>query len=276
MIYLEHYPTNHLNLFIEKIWYCSAENLTTTTLTIPLPNHELVLNFSESYEIKKAGDKHFAIENPKAWINGLQSRPYYSYSTWRHEMLGVLFKANSLNAFFKHPSSEFTEAFIDARLVFGNSIETLIQQVQHTCFVASKIKLVEDFLLAGCIRFQSPDYLTYSIKRLSDSLQPNGISGICSKLSVTNKSLIQAFKKHVGVSPVKYSHLHAINTAISLLANAPGQSLTALAYRLNFYDQPHFIKFFKSITSLTPSQYVVQLTNKRVDVLSPNFISMEG
>lgn len=277
MNYIEHYPKNQLSHFIEKIWYCSVADFTANYLTIPLVNHELVFNFSENYKIRKTEDNELTIENPVAWINGLQSKAYFSYSSGRHEMLGVLFKANGLKAFLKYHSIVFSENFIDAKLVFGKPIQTLINQIQDTSLVFNKIALTENFLLANLIEFNYPAYLSYSMNQLSETLGSKGsIINICNQLSISNKSLIEAFKKHIGINPVKYSHLQAINKALLLLSKDPKQSLTKVAHNLNFYDQSHFTGLFKSITSLTPSQYSSHIINKQVDIGSPNFIAIEG
>lgn len=277
MTYVEHYPANQLSHFIDKIWYCKADNLTATSLTIPLPNHELVFNFSESFKIKKAGDSSFAMENPLAWINGLQSKPYFSYSKGKHEMLGVLFKVNGLKAFLKYHSSDFSDNFINANIVFGQSLQTLIQQIQNAGLIADKITLIETFLLKNITLYNSPPYLTHSLSRISETLIAKGeIADICNGQSISNKALIGAFKKFVGVSPVKYSHLLSINKSLHLLSKEPKQSFTKLAYSLNFYDQSHFINLFKSVTSLTPSQYSNLVTNNQIDKTSPNFILIQG
>ena len=277
MIYLEYFPQNELSRFVDKIWYCKADNLTRGNLTIPLPHHELVFNFSEDYKIRKAGENEFSIQNPVAWINGLQSKAYYSYSSGKHEMLGVLFKANGLRAFINFDAVELSQNFIHADLVFGNTLSKLIDQLQNTSAAGSKVLLAEKFLLNNLKDFTSPKYLSYSLQQLSGTIGAKGsISSICNTASVSNKSLIQAYRKHVGISPVKYSHLQALNKALILLANEPKQSLTKLAYSLNFFDQSHFNYVFKSLTSLIPSEYVAHIQNNNVDVNYPNFISLPG
>lgn len=277
MTYVEHSPGSQLSQYIDKIWYCRADNFTAITLVIPLPNHELVFNFSESYTIKTPGDTGFTLANPTAWINGIQSKAYSSCSTGKHEMLGVLFKANGLKAFLKHHSSDFSDNFIDANLVFGNQIQMVMQQLQKAASVTDKIRIAECFLSANLIYPNYPKYLSPCLKQVANSLAAKGsITNICKEISISNKSLIGAFKKYVGISPVKYSHLQSINTSLHLLSQEPRQSLTKLAYSLSFYDQSHFISLFKSVTSLTPSQYSAYVTSSRVDSTSPNFILIEG
>jgi AraC-like DNA-binding protein len=102
------------------------------------------------------------------------------------------------------------------------------------------------------------------------------IASICNQAGISNKSLIKAFKKHIGMAPLKFAHLQAVNQAIGLLSKEPKQSFTKLAYGLNFYDQAHFTHVFKSITSLTPSEYAAYVVNKQTHLSSPNFISIAG
>lgn len=276
MFYIEHFPKNHLNFFIEKIWYCSADELTSANLTIPLPYHELVFNFSDSYKIQKTAGNNCGIENPVAWINGLQSKAYYSYCKGKHEMLGVLFKVNGLKAFTKYRAAEFTNKFIQAELVFGKGINNLSDQLQNSSVVKEKIALVEKFLLNCLLSGNSLSYLPHTLTKLSEKIGSKGsISAICNEASISNKSLIETYKKHIGINPVKYSHLQAINRAVYLLSQNPKQSFTKLAHSLNFYDQPHFNSLFKSVTSLTPSAYAKYVTDNKVDLSSANFITID-
>lgn len=277
MVYIEHFPKNQLYLFIEKIWYCAAEELTSATLTIPLPYHELVFNFSENYKIQNTDTEDPAIENPVAWINGLQTKAYLSYSKGRHEMLGVLFKVNGLKAFTKFQAAEFTDKFVNAELIFGTAINSLAEQLQNYFWVKDKITLVEKFLTSHLLAHNLLPYLPHTLNKLSQNIGSKGnISVICNEASITNKTLIEAYKNHIGVNPIKYSHLQAINKAVFLLSKDPKQSFTRLAHRLNFYDQPHFNSLFKSITSLTPSEYSKHVINNNVDYTSSNFIALKG
>lgn len=46
-----------------------------------------------------------------------------------HEMVGVLFKPSGLKSFVKFSSDEFTDIFVDASLVFGNRVLSMMQKV---------------------------------------------------------------------------------------------------------------------------------------------------
>jgi AraC-like DNA-binding protein len=277
MTYSEHHTALPLSYFIEKIWYCKAEDLTSCCLTIPLPYHELVFNFSEHYKICPTKDGKSSIENPAVWISGLQSKPYYSFSSGRHEMLGVLFKADGLKAFQKYHAVEFSDQFIDARLVFGPSIDILFGQLEMAADVTEKITLTEQFLQKALLSLHQPAYLRATADQLKAIAPGRGkILQICKQASVTNKTLIETYRKHVGFKPARYAQLEKVNQAVAQLAKSPRQSLTSLAYELGFYDQSHFIFCFKSFTDLTPKAFAAHVLSGAVDPAAPNFISVPG
>jgi AraC-like DNA-binding protein len=192
-------------------------------------------------------------------------------------MLGVLFRVNGLRPFIKQDASEFHAQFVDAPLIFGPQIKILIEQLQDTPEIERKIDRIESFLTSNLKGTIAPKYLPFTLKKLSGDLGPKGqVSRTCKDAGISNKSLVNTFQKHIGVNPMKYAHLQAVNKAITLLAENPGQSLTDLTYRLNFYDQAHFSSLFKSFTTLTPSSFSVLASEQRVDPTMPNFILLQG
>lgn len=275
MTYFEQIPAGQLSKYIDKFWYCQADNFTNTTLTVPLLHHELVINFSEYYCISRNAQLDNILKNPKSWISGIQTKPSISKSAGKHEMMGVLFKPNGLKAFTKYHSSDFESSFTDATLVFDKSFATLLEQIQNTITASAKITLIETFLFQNLFPDNLPKYLNASLaifeiptdKRIS-------VKDTCSQVLVSNKSLIKSYQKHIGVTPTKYLQLQSINKALHHLSKDPKQSLTKLAYGLNFYDQAHFINSFKIITSITPTQYSDYVLRDKIDGGSPNFISL--
>ncbi len=274
MTYFEQIPTGQLGRYIDKFWYCQSDNFINSTLTIPLLNHELVFNFSDNYFITPGSEPGNILKNQNAWINGIQTRPIISGSTGKHEMLGVLFKPNGLKAFTKYHASDFENSFVDATLIFGKSFQNLSGQIQMAKIALDKISLIKNYLVKNLNANNTPQYLDASLNLFSLPTDKRiSVKDTCTKISISNKSLIKSYQKYIGVSPVKYLQLKSINKAILLLSKDPEQSLTRLAYDLNFYDQAHFINLFKSTTSLTPTQYADYVLKKNIDKSSPNFIS---
>lgn len=277
MTYFEQIPAAPLNNYIDKFWYCQADHLTNTTLTIPLLHHELIFNFSDHYSIARSAGSDVAIKNAAAWISGIQTSPVISKSAGKHEMLGVLFRPNGLKAFTKYYSSDFENNFIEPGLIFGKDFEPLLGQIQHAKGFATRVSLIQNYLVRNLKTEASPGYMDASFKLFHlPAAKRISVKEICNEISISNKSLIKSYQKHIGITPIKYLQLQSINKALEQIAKQPRQSLTKLAHELNFYDQAHFIHVFKTITSLTPRQYSDCVLNDYVEKASPNFISLKG
>jgi len=275
MIYFEQKPFGQLANYIDKFWFCEADELHNKTLSIPLLHHELVFNFSVHHSFHTHEQASQAGNAPMAWIAGIQTKPIVSENSGRHEMLGVLFKPFGLKAFTHYHSKEFENKLIDASLVFGADFSHLLDNMQEAEGGYQKIVLLQDFLLEQITVNKLPDYLKPSMKLMTRvGHEKTYIRDICEDSAVSNKSMVQTYQKHIGISPAKFQNLHTINKALLLLSRNPKQSLTQLAYELNFADQSHFTHQFKKITSLTPKQYAKQVLNNQVDDTSPNFISL--
>jgi AraC-like DNA-binding protein len=277
MTYFEQIPTEQLSKYIDKFWYCQKDNMTNSTLTIPLFHHELVFNFSDNYSIFRNEGFENILKNSKSWVSGIQSRPIITEYSGKHEMMGVLFKANGLKAFTKYPSSDFENNFIDATLIFDKSFDHLLEQIQNSEIATDKISLIENYLIKKLEIDNSPHYLLESLKHFELSAHKRvSIKDTCTQILISQKSLIKSYQKHIGITPSKYLQLKSINKAILRLSSDPKQSFTKLAYDLNFYDQAHFINLFKTTTSMTPRQYSEYVLRGKIDVEFPNFVSLEG
>lgn len=74
------------------------------------------------------------------------------------------------------------------------------------------------------------------------------------ELNITTAVLNQTCKKVVGKTPATIINERILLEA-KLLLSATGKSVNEIAARLGFADSPHFIKFFKKSTNLTPGSY---------------------
>jgi AraC-like DNA-binding protein len=94
------------------------------------------------------------------------------------------------------------------------------------------------------------------------------VDDISSMLNVTPTTLRNLFNQHVGISPKALIKIHRIKKALDFQITCE-DSLTQVAYHLNYFDQAHFSKDFKDATGISPKQYF--LDNK----LSSDFSSFQ-
>ena len=56
----------------------------------------------------------------------------------------------------------------------------------------------------------------------------------------------------MGISPFSYIRVRRFNEALRLMQTGQYDTLTEVAYALNFHDQSHFIRDIKTFTGITP------------------------
>jgi YSIRK-targeted surface antigen transcriptional regulator len=80
------------------------------------------------------------------------------------------------------------------------------------------------------------------------------LSLLADKVGLQENYLSQLFKKETGVTITQFIQQEKVEEAKKLL-ELTSEPITAIAAKLNFYDQNHFIKIFKRYTGLTPKRY---------------------
>ncbi|WP_050741431.1 helix-turn-helix domain-containing protein [Acetobacterium bakii] len=83
------------------------------------------------------------------------------------------------------------------------------------------------------------------------------LDALSQKIFVSKYYLIREFKKTIGLSPHRFQIQNRIRKAQHLLQN--GSAVTETALAMGFYDQSHFIKYFKKIVGITPTEYIDSL-----------------
>lgn len=97
--------------------------------------------------------------------------------------------------------------------------------------------------LNPCIQYIFDNYTTtIKIQTLADLAQ----------LSI--RQLERQFKKLFKLTPLQYINQHRIQIACLKLKQS-NKEISDIAKEVGFYDHSHFIRLFKSIMSITPSQY---------------------
>jgi transcriptional regulator GlxA family with amidase domain len=77
---------------------------------------------------------------------------------------------------------------------------------------------------------------------------------ISEHLGITPEYASTCFKKHMGITLMKYSKKIKIDRAKVLLTTT-NKSMLDIAISLGFYDQSHFSRTFKSFTGVSPSEF---------------------
>lgn len=74
-------------------------------------------------------------------------------------------------------------------------------------------------------------------------------------LNYNHRHVRRLFLQHVGLAPKRFLQIARSKNALRLMTAKPDLKFAEIAYTLDYCDQAHFIKEFKSVYNLTPAQF---------------------
>ncbi len=122
------------------------------------------------------------------------------------------------------------------------------------------VELVENIFLQACEPAAVESEPSLHIEKLKRHLSTNldidtSMNQIALKLQANPYTLLRQFKAATGLTPHAYRLNCRIELAKKLLQK--GVDLSQVALECGFFDQSHFHRHFKAITTVTPKEYQV-------------------
>ncbi len=83
------------------------------------------------------------------------------------------------------------------------------------------------------------------------------LEDLAKEIYVSKFNLVRKFKEEIGLTPHSFLVQNRIRKAKELLDQ--NMKITEVGAEVGFFDQSHFVKAFKSVVGITPSEYVRSL-----------------
>jgi AraC-like DNA-binding protein len=139
-----------------------------------------------------------------------------------------------------------------ARLLAADELDEAIHALEQ--FIAERARQI--------------DLAPTAASEVAASLHASGgrgaISALADAQSISVRQLERQFRDQVGMAPKTLARIARFEAAKARLLEAPATSLTALAYELGYADQAHFSRDFRAISSVSPSEYAVEVSAPRM------------
>lgn len=249
-----HRPLSFVKDFVECIYINKGDNYEEEVFNAPSLNQELFFYLGDSFTLTSF-DKNSVSVNQRSWINGINTKASVVRTKGKHFSAGILFKPWGLYQGFGIHGKAVSNSFLNPAALLGHAIVNSVYQ-NRECPESELFYFIEQALINNC----KPRKIPKAILLLTNDDNFCGFEkGILNKVSghinITPKSFIQAFNTALGISPVKYLHLKAINKAIKLMQENNDKNLTEIGYASGFFDQSHFIRVFKSYIGHSPGTW---------------------
>ena len=174
---------------------------------------------------------------------------------YHHHVIKVSFQPGGLHRMLGIPmQSLLGKDGMDARDVWGNQINLILEQLHEADSFNKMISVIEQFLLSKSIYLKQhlPIDSVLQLLLKEGGLMP--IEQLASASCLSNRQFERVFKNRIGLSPKFFSRLVRFSKAWLIKESQPGISWLQLAYKCGYHDQMHFIRDFKEFTGENPTE----------------------
>lgn len=204
----------------------------------------------------------------KCFVSGQQTQPFTFYNNGELLNFQIVFAPTAFFNLIKIPSCELTNTFIDADLIFGNSIKSYFEKLEIAESSAEMIKIAEAFIL-NVISKQK--VVATNIDGIFRRNLPYVANMTVDKLAKENclceKQFKRTFKEKIGVNPKMYLSIVRFYKAYNIKNANPQWDWLRIAVECGYYDYQHICKEYLYFTSHTPVQYHKQIESQSPEIL---------
>lgn len=232
----------------------------------PFPEQSLFFYPCDRITVKRAYEKKEK-EVPQAIIGGPTSERMDLRFGYHHHVIKVSFQPGGLYRMLGIPmESLLGKDGIDARDVWGNQINLILEQLSESDSFDNMKLIIEQFLLSKSIRlkkFLPIDSAMFMLVK-GGGLIP--IDQVASASCLSNRQFERVFKNRIGLSPKFFSRLVRFSRAWLIKENQPDIGWLQLANKCGYHDQMHFIRDFKEFTGENPTEIALALREVPVNL----------
>ncbi|WP_430410399.1 AraC family transcriptional regulator [Kordia sp.] len=223
-----------------------------------VPDGCIEMAFILGDDIKRYTSEDEFILQPRAMILGQTIAPFYIEPTGYVNTFAIRFYPYGFANFVAEPIKNLANKETPLELLFEEKIvQELEQKIIQATNVEERIEIIEKFLLE---KLNEKSTVENIVKTTVDALLlTNGNAPIKTILKndlSKRRQLERKFAKQIGISPKQLGKLIRLQTALKMILNKEGESLTNIAYESEYYDQAHFIKDFKEFTGTNPKEFL--------------------
>lgn len=255
MEYREFQPHKHLSPFIECYWSARADHppFRDQESLIPDGTIELMFNFGDDYT--RIGEKQETTIKG-SHIIGIRKQSLFISQKNKQDFFSIRFKLGGTYPIFGIPVHLFANGFFEIDTLLGKEYEELEERLWEAEDNREQVAIAERYLLQK-LEDQIADYsfVDACSTHLLESSSPT-IHGLAEEFNTTYKTIERKFKRVIGLTPSELLKITRFNQAVHSMYSCRYDSLSAVAQHCGYYDQSHFIREFRQLTSYTPRQFI--------------------
>lgn len=259
MALFEFVPSKALEEYIRTYRIVHFQFTSYTNLPIkaypPRPEHCLSF-YPKDYE-----KVDFAMTGQKA--GNLPAVLFGQHTEVSHRQVGadfllfqIVFKPGALYRITGIPSTEFTNAYLDAAFFFKDEVKWVNEQLNHCHNYMQMVDAIEKFLFR---QIQKKTLEQHRLDLVSVLPIKNtgsySVDDLAQKACMSVRQFERVFKERMGVSPKFFIKVTRFENAYRMKNQFPNLDWRSIAFDCGYYDYQHLVKDYKALTQQLPNDF---------------------
>ena len=223
-----------------------------------IPDGTIEMAFILGDDIKRYTTEDHFILQPRSMVLGQTMEPFYIEPTGYVNTFAIRFYPYGFANFVSVPIRTLANKETPIEMVFGEkTAKKLEQEIIQARDTRQRIEIIERFLLKKLSEQSTVDTIVRTtVDALISTKGSTSIGAILKEDVSKRRQLERKFVRQIGISPKQLGKVIRLQSALKMLLNEEGESLTNIAYESEYYDQAHFIKDFKEFTGISPKEFL--------------------
>ncbi|MFW5700934.1 MAG: DUF6597 domain-containing transcriptional factor [Cyclobacteriaceae bacterium] len=212
----------------------------------------MVFHYGSPSKFQKKNSSKYI--EPNLVICGQQTNYYDLSLSGKTGMIIIMFRPHGVKSFFNFPITELLNENLSLQDLANNEANELEDKLFNSPNNKQRITHLENFLIKRLNHRDEFERVEHAIKIIENCKGQIKAQDIAHEVCLGIKQFERTFSKYVGVNPKKFASIIRLQNVIQMKGTNK-KSMFQLAYDNGYYDQPHFIHDFKSLTGLTPKAF---------------------
>jgi len=208
---------------------------------------------------------------PVLFLHGLGAEPsVMQFTAGPFSTIQVVFKPHALYSVFHIDSSTLRGGFwLPHEFGGAHLTKPLVSARSH----GERITILSEFLIARLAQgIRRDELVEASLASIHERIETISVHELAETFNISLRQLEKRFSRVVGMPPKLYIRIKRVNEALHLISTGRYERLSDIAYALNFYDQPHFIREIKTFSWVTPTSIAQKVSEFRQDQTGASYL----
>ena len=188
------------------------------------------------------------------------NKPVYVQYEGKINEITIYFKPLAINAFLRHDLNHYNSSNFSDFAPFEDYRKAMIEILSQQNDI-EKIQAIESYWLSKLAGFQHQFLETVLAEMMSEENDALTIMELCEKNAISRTTLNKHFARHICKTPSQFKKILKFRNAVNKYASDNAKNnLTDIAYGVDYFDQSHMTREFKSVTGFSPKEFFKRTT----------------